>query len=67
VTYSWYSIHKPRSNSGRTRWRVGSSRLWNLEALMVWEHLAGMRTDSTTLNDRHFKIKDRVENYSPTW
>lgn len=65
VTYKWYGIQKPRSNSGDHQVCEldhlvplelgGSDGLGN-----IWPQCG---PDSTVLQDRYFKIKDRVENY----
>ena len=65
ATYKWYGLQKPRSNSGE-------SQVCELDHLVplelggadglgnIWPECG---PDSTTLDNRYFKIKDRVENY----
>ncbi|HEY2466264.1 MAG TPA: hypothetical protein VGI45_00300, partial [Terracidiphilus sp.] len=65
VTYKWYGLQKPRSNSG-------DHQVCELDHLVplelggadglgnIWPECG---PDSTALEDRYFKIKDRVENY----
>jgi len=65
VAYSWYSVANPQHNSG-------SSQICELDHLVPLElgGADGMGNiwpqcgpDGTTLNNRYFKLKDRVENY----
>lgn len=65
VTYQWYGIHKPRENSGENQVCEldhlvpleigGADGLGN-----IWPECG---PDTTTLDNRYFKVKDRVENY----
>jgi hypothetical protein len=65
VTYSWYSIHKPRSNSGDHQVceldHLVPLELGGADGLAnIWPKCG---PDSTVLKSRYFKVKDRVENY----
>jgi hypothetical protein len=65
VTYKWYGIQKPRTNSG-------DNQVCELDHLVplelggadglgnIWPECG---PTSTVLENRYFKIKDRVENY----
>ena len=65
VTYQWYGIRKPKANSG-------DNQVCELDHLVplelggadglgnIWPECG---PDSTVLQNRYFKIKDRVENY----
>jgi hypothetical protein len=65
LTYQWYGIQKPLSNSGRNQVceldHLAPLELGGADGLgNIWPECG---PDSTVLEDRYFKIKDRVENY----
>lgn len=65
VTYKWYGIQKPRSNSGENQVceldHLVPLELGGADGLgNIWPECG---PDSTALPDRYFKVKDRVENY----
>jgi hypothetical protein len=65
VTYGWYGIHKPRSNSGENQVceldHLVPLELGGADGLgNIWPECG---PDSTVLQKRYFKLKDRVENY----
>jgi hypothetical protein len=65
VTYRWYGIQKPRSNSGENQVceldHLIPLELGGADGLgNIWPECG---PHSTVLEHRYFKIKDRVENY----
>jgi len=65
VTYRWYGVQKPRSNSGQNQVceldHLVPLELGGADGLgNIWPECG---PDFTALNDRYFKIKDRVESY----
>ncbi len=65
VTYKWYGLQKPRSNSGKNQVceldHLVPLELGGADGLgNIWPECG---PDRTVLDNRYFKIKDRVENY----
>ena len=65
VTYSWYSLPRPRGNSGENQVceldHLVPLELGGADGLgNIWPECG---PDATTLDARYFKVKDRVENY----
>ena len=65
VTYKWYGTRKPRANSGENQVceldHLVPLELGGADGLgNIWPECG---PDATTLDNRYFKIKDRVENY----
>jgi hypothetical protein len=65
VTYTWYDIQKPRSNSGEHQVceldHLVPLELGGADGLgNIWPECG---PDSTALPGRYFKVKDRIENY----
>ncbi|MHB1698986.1 MAG: hypothetical protein ACYCSN_02445 [Acidobacteriaceae bacterium] len=65
VTYGWYGIRKPRSNSGENQVceldHLVPLELGGADGLgNIWPECG---PGSMPLQNRYFKIKDRVENY----
>jgi hypothetical protein len=65
VTYGWYRIHKPKENSGENQVceldHLIPLELGGADGLgNIWPECGPA---SVSLDDRYFKVKDRVENY----
>jgi hypothetical protein len=65
VTYRWYGIQKPHSNSGENQVceldHLVPLELGGADGLgNIWPECG---PDATVLQDRYFKVKDHVENY----